>query len=95
MSVLDESLKRIQQKLQQILKQQHLLQKENEQLRAAVKFLQEGKENDTKRIMELEQLAGILKSAAGKMDEPDKKLFEKHINQYIKDIDKCIGLLSE
>ena len=95
MSVLDESLKRIQQKLQQILKQQHLLQKENEQLRAAVKIFQEGRENDTKRIMELEQQAGILKSAAGKMDEPDKKLFEKHINQYIKDIDKCIGLLSE
>ena len=95
MSVLDESLKRIQQKLQQILKQQHLLQKENEQLRAAVKILQEAKENDTRRITELEQQAGILKSAAGKMNEPDKKLFEKHINQYIKDIDKCIGLLSE
>ena len=95
MSVLDESLKRIQQKLLQILKQQHLLQKENEQLRAAVKILQEAKENDTRRITELEQQAGILKSAAGKMNEPDKKLFEKHINQYIKDIDKCIGLLSE
>jgi hypothetical protein len=47
------------------------------------------------RINQLEQQVGILKSAAGKMDEADKKLFEKHINQYIKEIDKCIGLLSE
>jgi len=29
------------------------------------------------------------------MTEADKKAFEKQINQYIKEIDKCIGLLSE
>jgi hypothetical protein len=29
------------------------------------------------------------------MKKPDKKIFEKQINQYIKEIDKCIGLLSE
>jgi hypothetical protein len=43
----------------------------------------------------MEQQAGILKSAAGKMNEKDKKTFEHQINQYIKEIDKSIGLLSE
>ena len=28
-------------------------------------------------------------------DEADKKAFEKNINQYIREIDKCIGILSE
>ena len=43
----------------------------------------------------MEQQAVILKSAAGKMNEKDKKVFEQQINQYIKEVDKSIGLLSE
>lgn len=95
MSNLSENIKRINGKLQQLLKQHQLLQKENGQLANELKELKISRENDLNRINQLEQQAGILKSAAGKMDETDKKLFEKHINQYIKEIDKCIGLLSE
>ena len=29
------------------------------------------------------------------MNEADKKTFEKNISQYIREIDKCIGILSE
>ena len=95
MSNLSENIKRINGKLQQLLKQHHLLQKENGQLANELKELKISRENDLNRINQLEQQVGILKSAAGKMEEADKKLFEKHINQYIKEIDKCIGLLSE
>ena len=95
MSNLSENIKRINGKLQQLLKQYQLLQKENGQLTNELKELKISRENDLNRIIQLEQQVGILKSAAGKMDETDKKLFEKHINQYIKEIDKCIGLLSE
>ena len=95
MSVIAENIKRINNKLQQLLKQYQLLQKENEQLKAAIKELKSRQENDLLHITQLEQQAGILKSAAGKMNETDKKSFEKHINQYIREIDKCIGLLSE
>jgi len=95
LSNLSENIKRINGKLQQLLKQHQLLQKENGQLVNELKELKISRENDLNRINQLEQQAGILKSAAGKMDETDKKLFEKHINQYIKEIDKCIGLLSE
>ena len=28
-------------------------------------------------------------------ESPHKKAFEKKINQYIREIDKCIGILSE
>jgi cell division septum initiation protein DivIVA len=95
MSVLEENIKRINFKLQQLLKQHQLLQKENEQLKAAIASFKIRQENDSLLITQLEQQAGILKSAAGKMNETDKKIFEKHINQYIREIDKCIGLLSE
>jgi chromosome segregation ATPase len=95
MSVLEENIKRINSKLQQLLKQYQLLQKENEQLKTVINGLKIQLEDDLTRITQLEQQAGILKSAAGKMNETDKKLYENHINQYIREIDKCIGLLSE
>lgn len=95
MSVLDEYIKRVNIKLHQLLKQYQQLQKANEQLKTTIKNLENIRENDLLRIAQFEQQVGILKSAAGKMNETDKKSFEKHINQYIKEIDKCIGLLSE
>ena len=42
--------------------------------------------------MKQEQL--ILKASIGKMDEKEKKLLEQKINSYIRNIDKCISLLS-
>jgi hypothetical protein len=43
----------------------------------------------------LKQQVEVLKISSGKWDENDKKEFEKRINSYIKEIDKCIALLSE
>lgn len=95
MPTLSENINRINSKLQQLLKQYQLLQKENEQLTQSIKELKISQENNLLRINQMEQQAGILKSAAGKMNEKDKKTFEHQINQYIKEIDKSIGLLSE
>ncbi|MEP7108500.1 MAG: hypothetical protein ABI760_10970 [Ferruginibacter sp.] len=95
MSVLEENIRRINNKLQQLLKQYQLLKKENEQLSTMVKELKIRRENDLQRFTQLEQQIGVLKSAAGQMSEKDKKEFEKTIDQYIREIDKCIGLLSE
>ena len=95
MSNLSENINRINAKIQQMLKQYQMIQKENEQLTQTVKELKITQEENLLRISQMEQQAGILKSAAGKMNEKDKKLFEQQINQYIKEIDKSIGLLSE
>ena len=95
MSVLEENIRRVNNKLQQLLKQYQLLQKENEQLSAELKEVKISRERDMYQIGQLEQQVSILKSAAGNMNEADKKVFEKTISQYIKEIDKCIGLLSE
>ena len=43
----------------------------------------------------LEEQQYILKSAAGELNNTDKKAFEQTISKYIKEIDKCIALLSE
>ncbi len=95
MAELEENIKRVNNKLQQLLKQYQLLQKENERKSKEIAILKESKENQSVKIDELQQQVMILKSAAGEMKEADKKEFEKHLNQYLKEIDKCIGLLSE
>jgi len=95
MSEIEDHIKRVSNKLQQLLKQYLFLQKENERLKESLKELQLAKEQETEQIGRLQQQVSILKTSIGQMTETDKKIFEKQINQYIKEIDKCIGLLSE
>ena len=95
MSELEDHIKRVNNKIQQLLKQYQSLQKVNSQLTEELNSLKELRENDLFKIAQLQQQVGILKSAAGQMTESEKKAFEKIINQYIRELDKCIGLLSE
>jgi ElaB/YqjD/DUF883 family membrane-anchored ribosome-binding protein len=95
MSDLEQNIKRINEKLQQLLKNYQLLQKENSRQAAIIKTLQEAKQKDDEIINELRQRVMVLKAATGKMTEADKKAFEKNISKYIREIDKCIGILSE
>jgi GTP-binding protein EngB required for normal cell division len=94
MSDLEKNIKRINDKLQQLLKNYQLLQKDNKLQGELIAALQETKEKDNQQITALQDKLIILKAAAGKMNEADKKTFEKNISQYIREIDKCIGILS-
>jgi chromosome segregation ATPase len=95
MAELDDNIKRVTNKLRQLLKNHELLQKELAQKSVQLHELNQTKQQQTKRIEELEEQVLILRSAGGDMNETDKKAFEKRINQYISEINKCIGLLSE
>jgi chromosome segregation ATPase len=91
----EEQLKRIQDKLQQLLQQYQLLQKENSKLKHEI--TEERKQHHEKSLQlgQLQQQVEILKSSKGGMYGEEKKAFEKRLNQYVKEIDKCITLLSE
>lgn len=92
---LELQLGRINEKLQQLLKQRDMILKENEKLKEEVKQL---KQNHTTHLMRLEQLqqqVEILRSAKGEMNETEKKAFEKRLNHYIREIDRCITILAE
>ena len=95
MAEIEDHIKRVNNKLQQLLKQYHALQKENGKLKDTLKEVQQVKETEAEKISQLQLQVNILKTSVGQMTETDKKVFEKQINQYVKEIDKCIGLLSE
>ena len=94
MSELEKNIKRVNDKLQQLLKNYQLLQKDNQRQSSLIEELTKTKEKNKQQITALQEQVGILKAAAGQMNETDKKDFEKSINHYIREIDKCIGILS-
>ena len=95
MSTTEEQLKRIQDKLQQLLKQQASVRKENEKLKEELGIAREKLSLQQLYLDELRQQVSILKLNAGGMNERDKKEIEKKINSYLKEIDRCSALLGE
>ena len=95
MSDLEQNIKRINDKLFQLLKNYQLLQKDNKRQSELITTLQEAKEKDKQQITALQEKVSILKATTSKMNEADKKELEKNISRYIREIDKCIGILSE
>ena len=92
---VDQQFNIINDKLQQLLKQQARLKKENERLRQELEQYKETENNYHQKIDELSQQISILKLAGGEMNDKDKREFEKKINQYVREIDKCISFLGQ
>lgn len=95
MMSLDQQFNSIHDKIQLLLKQMGRLQKENERLKEQLQEAALKESNALQQADELRQQLAILKFAAGNMSEQEKKDFEKKINQYIREIDKCIAYLSQ
>jgi hypothetical protein len=92
---VDQQFNILNEKLQQLLKQYNRLQKENERLKEEILQSKNRETEEHRRVEELRQQIGILKLASGEMNEKDKKEFEKKINQYVREIDKCISFMSQ
>lgn len=94
MNTTEQHLKRIQDKLQQLLKQHSLLQKENQSLKEQLGELKSQTEQYFAVAEKMKQQVEVLKYTNGEMEDEEKKLFEKRINGYLKEIDRCITMLS-
>ena len=92
---VDQQFNTLYDKLQQLLKQHSRLQRENERLRDELQKAKDHEIDCLQKMEELQQQITVLKVASGEMSEKDKKDFEKRINQYLREIDKCISFLSQ
>jgi chromosome segregation ATPase len=93
--MVDEQLKNIQEKLQQVLKRLTVLQKENDWLNKQYQSLKKTDVEKTETIDTLQQRINILQAASGNMSPEEKSQFEKRITGFIKQIEKFIGMLSK
>jgi hypothetical protein len=87
-------IKQVNAKLQQLLLQHNKLQAENEQQKKLIETLHQNDVQQKEKLENIRQEQLILKASLDKMDEVEKKELEQKINGYIKNIDKCISLLS-
>ncbi|MGE5521221.1 MAG: hypothetical protein ACM3VS_14960 [Candidatus Dadabacteria bacterium] len=92
---VDQRFNSLNDKLQQLLRQYSRIQKENERLNQELAIAQSKVSAAHSNIEQLQQQISILKVSYGEMSEKDKKEFEKRINQYIREVDRCIAFLSE
>ena len=90
-----DHFKRVTEKLQELVKKHDMLKKENERLKGELMPAKEREMGFMEQIAVLEQKIMVLKAGTGKMDDADKKELDKRLHIYLKEIDKCITMLSE
>lgn len=95
MSDTQQPWKRINDKLQRVLQQYQVLQKDNDRLQKELKELKAKDALQARKVEELEIKIAALKTATGQLDEADKKELDKRLHQYIREIDRCIAMLSQ
>lgn len=96
MTDLSQKLKTIHEKAMQADKVLQHSRVENEILRREIKGLKETIELQKSTISDLEEKNKIVKIAeAVTVSKDDKKVIKLKINEFIREIDKCIATLSE
>jgi regulator of replication initiation timing len=91
---LDLQIKSIQDKLQQLLRQQSLLQKENQKLKKDLEKATVVSEEKERALQAIRQQVDVLKLGSGSLNEAEKNALGKRIDGYLKEIDKCLALLN-
>ena len=88
-------VRRIQEKLQLLLRQRDLLLKENGKLKEELRQLQWEQGDQSQKLDQLQQQVEILKVTQTAMSEEEKRALEKKLGQYIREIDRCITMLGQ
>ncbi len=95
MDQLNDHIAIVNSKLQQLLKQYDFLLKENQKQQEHIRVMQKEQQANKELLEALQQQNLVLKASVTEMAPAEKKELEQKINQYIKNIDKCISLLSQ
>jgi archaellum component FlaC len=90
-----QHIKRIQDKLQALQKQFQQVSRDNERLSQDALSFQEKDRLQQHRIDHLEKQLELNRAVRPAMTDKDRQALEKRINQYLREIDKCITLLNE
>ena len=91
---LDLQIKCIQDKLQLLLKQQSVLQKENQRLKKELEKASTDLSEKNSLIQSIQQQMDVAKLGSGNLNEAEKNALGKRIDIYLKEIDKCLALLN-
>jgi hypothetical protein len=92
---MEQQLKNIQEKTQQLLKKQLATQKELLKLTAENQELKQKLEHKNTLNENLQLKIAALSLGAGNLGDQEKKDLERRLNHYMKEIDRCINLMAD
>jgi hypothetical protein len=95
MSIHDEHIKRIEEKLSKLLSRLKELEKENERLQKELLNKNVICEDLRKKADQLELGINLHKASESQDAQISRNALDKKINEYIKEIDRCIALLGD
>ncbi|MBV9986342.1 MAG: hypothetical protein JO301_01575 [Chitinophagaceae bacterium] len=92
---IESQIKNIQDKLQQLLRQQAALQKENQRLKKELDMAANLNQEKEQALQSIRQQVDVLKMGSGTpLSETEKAVLSKRIDGYLKEIDKCLAMLN-
>ena len=89
-----DQIHRIEDKVQQLLKEYEVVKKEAERLQKENVSLTKDLQSKTELFNSLQQKVDALKITSTGLEAGSKKELENRIDTYLKDIDKCLALLN-
>ena len=95
MDILSTHITQLQNKLQLLLKNYVQLQKENIQLRKNIEKKETLLQVKSQQIQDFQQQVDSLKITKGGWVNEDKKMLQRRIDQYLKEIDICLASLNQ
>lgn len=94
MEAMQLQIERIEDKVQQLLKEYNIAQKEIQRLQKENQRLTDQLHVQIELAQQMQQKADTLRLQSHGMSNESNKDLEKRINMYLKDIDKCLALLN-
>lgn len=91
---LSQQINSLDNKLQLLLKEYHIVQKENKRLAKENLQLKQQYEQSKSDVQMLQQKTEALKLTSTGLNEDLKKDLDKRISGYLREIDKCLKLLN-
>ena len=95
MALLDQHIQTLQQKMQLLVKKHQQLEKENQKLKLELNSLKENSYDQKQEFEVMEMQNAILKASQQQLDDKEKKELEKKLIHFIKEIDRCITILTQ
>ena len=95
MSIQNEHIKRIEEKLSKLLSRLRDLEKHNERLQKEINNKNLICEDLRKKVEQLELGINLHKASESDDSQISRNALDKKINEYIKEIDRCIALLGD
>lgn len=91
---LDQQIKNIHEKLQLLLKEKALLQKENKKLKKELGKATLINDDQERSLQGIRQQVDVLKLGTDNLDPAEKNALSRRIDGYLREIDKCLSLLN-